>query len=400
MKRNAVYGVGAGINGREAAMQAAQHALDQLGTFRPALALVFIAQEYSSAEVLSGLTGLLGDTPLWGFSTIRPFTNGGEQPRSVVVALLTGSYNLASTHWFPNYSSDSGETARQLLERIHREVFLPQQIILAADGANGSLMPLINALGDLPVNTAGCMASSDPTLGKTFQLGANQTGAGGLAAVFLGGQFQVGAAIAQGWRDLGVYYRVTRAKDVWLQALDGVPTAEIFSQLFGYTAREWAFPPLTELIRLYPFGIEVTQGGEAGNSRPLLIRSGLRMEMDGSLRMSAPVPVGSVAYLMIGEPSACLQAARQAVSSALASLGQNTRPLLAVALVDAAWQILLESRPSALSEALSAELNLIHPGFPLIGAYTFGQLVRPSLNQLPILHNQNLELLIIGETQN
>ncbi len=88
------------------------------------------------------------------------------------------------------------------------------------------------------------------------------------------------------------------------------------------------------------------------------------------------------------------------MGSALANLGQNTRPLLAVALVDAAWQILLESRPSVLSEALSAELNLIHPDFPLIGAYTFGQLVRPSLNQLPILHNQNLELLIIGEAQN
>lgn len=404
MRRNAVYGVGVGINGREAVMQATQNALDQLGTSRPVLALVFVSQEFSTAEVLNGLTGLLGDTPLWGFSTVRPLTSGGDQPRSVVVALLTGNNNRAAVHWYPDYAGDSSGFARQFIQNLRQEVFFPQQILLAADGINGSLIPLMNSLADLPVKIAGCMASGDPLLGKTFQLGGNQAGPGGLSAAFLSGHFQVGVGVAQGWHDLGIYYRVTRARDVWLQALDGISTAEVFARMFGYTAREWAFPPLTEMTRLYPFGVEIPKEGDVApsggkNSSELLIRSALRVEVDGSLRMSAPVPLGSVVHLMTGEPDACLKAARQAVRNALDDLGKNVRPLLAVALVDTAWQLLFESRPSALSEALSSELKIIHPDLPLVGAYTFGQLVRPAPDQLPILHNQNLELLIIGEVQ-
>ena len=34
---------------------------------------------------------------------------------------------------------------------------------------------------------------------------------------------------------------------------------------------------------------------------------------------------------------------------------------------------------------------------PLVGAYTFGQLIRPDATKPPVLHNQNLALVIIGE---
>src|SRR5512146_1629278 len=105
MKRNnAVYGVGIGINGREAAMQATQRALDQIGTSKPVLALVFVSQEFNITEVLGGLTSLLGETPLWGFSTLKPITGEGDQPRSVVVALITGTDLKAQVFWYPNFA--------------------------------------------------------------------------------------------------------------------------------------------------------------------------------------------------------------------------------------------------------------------------------------------------------
>jgi hypothetical protein len=80
------------------------------------------------------------------------------------------------------------------------------------------------------------------------------------------------------------------------------------------------------------------------------------------------------------------------VRDALAALGK-AKPLLAMAFVDAAWQLLLESRPNQLSAALKASLGEI----PLVGAYTFGQLTRPDLDRPPVLHNQNLSVLIFGE---
>ncbi len=402
MKRHGVYGTGVGINGRDAAMQATQRALDQLGTARPVLALVFVSQEFNMAEVLTTLTGLLGETPLWGFSTLRPLTESGDQPRSVVVALLTGAENHALLRWFPGYIRDSNGAARQLAQSLRQEVFLPQHLLLAADGINGSLLPLCAALEEFPVFVSGCMASGDPTMGKTFQVGGSQAGPGGLAAAALGGRFRVGSGLAQGWRDVGVSFQATRTRDVWLQALDGAPAAETYSRMFGYSTREWALPPLTDLARLYSLGVEIPskegqQRGEGNRSPALLLRSILRVEIDGSLRLSAPVPEGVTVHLMSGDLDTCLQAARQAARQALAALEVNARPLLAVALVDAAWQLLLETRPRALVETLAEELKTAHADIPLVGAYTYGQLIRPALDQPPVLHNQNLALLVIGE---
>jgi hypothetical protein len=394
----AVYGVGIGINGREAAMQATQRSLDQLGTAKPVLALVFVSQEFNIAEVLAGLTSLLGETPLWGFSTTRPVTGDGDHPRSVVVALLSGAENKVSVQWFPAYSQDSSGVARQLVQNLRQDVFLPQQILLVADGINGSLGPLCNALAGLPVHVTGCMAAGEPSLGKTYQIGKNQAGPGSLTAAYLGGRFRVGVGLAHGWKDLGVYFRATRTRDVWVQTLDGISAAETYARLLGYTAREWAFPPLTDMARLYPLGVELYSPDGVSpfietEADSLLIRSALRVEVDGSLRMSAPVPEGAVVHLMTGDPDACLKAAQEAARQALAALGKNARPILAVVLVDAAWQLLFEARPGALASTLKAALGEL----PVVGAYTFGQLVRPAIDSPLVLHNQNLQLLVFGE---
>ncbi len=398
MKRNAVFGVGIGINGRDAAMQATQHALDQLGTAKPVLALVFVSQEFTISEVLAGLTSLLGETPLWGFSTIDPITGDGDQPRSVVVALITGSDLKAQVHWYPNYAQDSPATARQFIQALKQDIFLPQEILIVADGINGSLVPVCNALGELDVRVAGCMASGEPSMGKTYSIGKNQAGPGALAAAVLGGRFRVGVGLAHGWMDLGVYFRATRTRDVWVQSLDDRPAAEIYARYLGYSAREWAFPPLTDMARLYPLGVEMpARHGKTGpfieaDPGNLLIRSALRVEVDGSLRMSAPVPEGSVVHLMTGDPEACLDSAVQAVKTALSALGK-AKPLLAVALIDASWQLLFESRQNQLSNVLKTALG----DTPLVGAYTFGQLMRPAPDQTPVLHNQNLEVLVFAE---
>jgi hypothetical protein len=400
LKRSpAAFGVGDGITGRVAAVKATQRALDQLGAARPALALVFAAQEFDIQDVLAGLAAPLGETPLWGFSTTCPLTGSGDQPRAVVVALLTGAENKAQVRWLPNYARESAVAARQFVAALRQDVFLPHEILLAADGINGSLAPVLEALGRLGVRVSGCAAAGDPSLGKTFGIGQNQAGPGGLAALSLGGSLRLGAGLGHGWRDLGVYFQVTRARDGWVQMLDGFPAVEAYARCFGYPAREWSFPPLSNMARLYPLGVEQPPARIATAPSPgettapdLLIRSPLRVEVDGSLRMSAPLPEGAVAHLMAGDADACLDAARSAARQALADLGPAS-PLLAVALVDAAWQALLETRPGQLSTALQSALGQV----PLVGAYTFGQLARPAPGAGSILHNQNISVLVIGE---
>ena len=368
-------------------MQATQHALDQSGAARPVLALAFVAQEFDVAEALSGLSVLLGDTPVWGFSTLRPISDEGDQPRAVVVALLTGSELKASVAWYPHYTQDSQGTARQVMQALQQTAFLPQEVLLAADGINGSLLPLCSALESTSYGVAGGMAAGELALGKTYQMGKNQCGPGALSVAVLGGRFRLGVGVAHGWRSVGAFFRATRTRDVWVQTLDGAPAVESYTRYFGYSAREWAFPPLTDMARLYPLGVET----EAG-SADLLLRSALRVEVDGSLRMSAPVPEGAVVHLMVGDPAACQQAARAAAHQALEHLGK-ARPMLALALVDAAWADLFETRPTQVAAALKSALGEI----PLVGAYTFGQVARPERKAAPVLYNQNLALLLFGE---
>ncbi len=121
------------------------------------------------------------------------------------------------------------------------------------------------------------------------------------------------------------------------------------------------------------------------------MRSPLRVEVDGSLRMSAPVSEGAVAHLMLGDADACLKAAEQAAQQALHDL-EPVRPLVALVFVDLAWQFLFGTRSNLLPEVIQEALGSV----PMVGAYTLGQVARPSPSAAPEIYNQSVEVVLIG----
>jgi hypothetical protein len=389
MTRLAVYGAAQGLDGRDAAIKATQMALDQLGALKPVFAIVLAAEEYEPGEVVSGLSGLLGDTPLWGLSTLMPLTGDTEKPRSVVVALIAGTDMKASVMWLPGYAEDSQEAARQVTRVLRGELLLPQALLAAADGVSGSLLPLCAGLADLPLAAEGCLASGGYSSGKTFVFGKGRAAAGAMAAAVLSGRFRLGSASAHGWQDTGMHYVVTKARDVWVHTLDEQPVTEILEKIFLRPAREWSFPPLNELIRLYPLGMEPVLREDE-----LILRSPLRIEVDGSMRMSTPVPEGARVHLMLGDPEACLRAAESAARQALTNLGA-ARPLVALATIDLAWLYLFEIRPNQVASVLQDALGSV----PLVGAYTLGQMTRGSINSTPAMYNQGVTVQILGATE-
>lgn len=388
MTRLAIYGAAQGLDGRDAAMKATQKALDQLGALRPVLGIAIVSEEFDVQEALLGLSSLVGDTPLWGISTVMPIQGGADLPRSVVVVLLAGNDLKAVVHWLPNFAEDSQEAARQVSRLLRQELILPQGVLLAAEGVGGSLLPACSSIADLPIPVAGCLASGGYTSGKTYLIGKNQSGPMAMTAAVLGGRFRLSSAVGHGWRDTGLHFTVTKAHDVWVDTLDGAPAAEMYERNFGHTAREWAFPPLSDLTRLYPLGVEVQPG-----SPELMLRSPLRAEVDGRLRMSAPVAEGSVVHLMLGDPQACLKSAEEAVYRAIEGLN-GARPLAALGFIDLAWQYLFETRVNEVPEAIQEALGSI----PLVGAYTLGQVARPTLQGAPVIYNQCAQIVLIGCT--
>lgn len=397
MSNSTGIGFGCGWDGREAARQAVQRALDALGGNRPTLALVFIAQEFSSPEILQAINGHLGNVPTWGFSTTCPLSADGEQPRTVGVALLSGGGYKAHVNWLPNFSQDVSGVTTQFARAVRSQAGLAQGItqanmqavLLAADGVSGDAAPLCETINQMNIHVAGCLASGDYRQGRTHCLGGAHAESGALSALFLGGQLRLGLGIGHGWKDTGWTWRVTRVRDVWVQGLDDVSPAKAFAAALGYPENEWAFPPLSEYIRQYPLGIE-TQTADS-----LLLRSPLRMEVDGNLRMNTRLSEGQIAHLMVGDPDACLAAVRSAAGEALRSLGSAT-PLVGLVLVDQAWQTLLEGRKDALFQQICETL----PDIPLIGGYTLGQFAWPAPSAAASqLVNQHALIALIGEAE-
>jgi hypothetical protein len=367
------------LNGREAGLQAAHQALNTLGSANPALGFVIASHQYQARDVISGVSSLLGDTPLIGSSSPVGLTGAGLHPNSVVVAFLNGDFQ-AETHWLPGYAQSGREAGSRLSKQITDKEAV-RALLLFADGFNGDADQLCSAL-PTGIQLAGALSSGDLHTGHSYQLAGPQTGTGALTAAILRGDVSVGIGHAHGWNPVGSQFRVTRSRGFWLRTLDGRPASETYAQLFGYPAREWAFPPLSHLARLYPLGVE--QGDQ------MLIRSPIRVEADGSFRMNAPVRDGVDAYLLVGSRASCEQAAQYAAQHAIQQLN-GKKPVFALVLVDIAWEMLLKSHPGIEIESIQ---EILGKDVPIAGGYTLGQIVPGKDDDaVPQLLNQHIVVI-------
>lgn len=380
----AAVGQSLAADGREAGLQAAQQALDRLGRGRVAFGWVIASSMYPIQQVQTGIFDLLGDVPLIGFSTSAELTVDGRFKRSVVVGLFSGDDVEARAGWWPDFTQDSRTSAQHMLKMLQPNADQAETLLLMADGLNGDAGLVCDALSNSGYAVAGGLAGGEVGRGRTFQVGGRQSGNGGLAAMVLSGNVVVGVGAAHGWHPVGALARLTRVQGQWVRTLDSQQANETYARWFGYPARDWAFPPLNDLVRLYPLAF---QDGDQQ-----VVRSPLRVEADGSLRMNTRLPEGKTVDLMIGSAAACAQAARQATQQALVNLGPTT-PRAAVLLVDVAWQLMLDNQPQkeiqVVREVLGAEI-------PVMGGYTFGQLGRLSPKGPVHLMNQHMEVILFG----
>jgi hypothetical protein len=371
------------LDGREAGLQSAHQALNHMGASTPGLAIVVASHQYQAREVYNGVSSLLGDVPMIGFSSPAGLTKDGMHPHSVVTALLAGDFN-ADTLWLPGYAQSGRETAAKVEQRAAAREGQPSMLFFA-DGFNGDAEQFCGGLFS-GMKVMGGLSSGDLHTGNTYQMAGSQTGAGGLVAAFLRGNLKLGVGSDHGWDPVGRQFRITRSRGFWLRTLDGRPASETYAGLFGYPARDWAFPPLNYLSRLYPLGIE--QGEE------LVVRAPIRVEADGSFRMNAAIREGIDAYLLVGSRAACERGARQAAQQALLQLG-DAKPAFALVLVDVAWQMLLKAQPGVEIDAVQ---EILGTKIPIAGGYTLGQ-VTPADSAAPKFLNQHIVVIVFGENQ-
>lgn len=391
MAISAYIGTSQALYGRDAATQATHRALEQVGRNPIFLGIVISSYHHPIQQVLSGVSALVGDTPLIGFGTSAEITPDGVTHHSSIVILLTGENISARADWLPGFGEDSRGVTQRMANSL--QLFRSEgSLLLIADGFNGDVKQVFATLPAGDFKIAGCLAGGDLHQARTYQIGGRQSGTNGLAAALISGNQAMGVGAAHGWQSFGAYFKVTSASGLWIRTLDGRRVSEVYSELFNYPVRDWAFPPLNEIVRLYPLGLE-SKGQDS-----MLIRSPLRMESDGSLRMNTSIPEGSSVNILIGSTSNCLEAAKNATRQALQDLGK-ARPVLALVMPDVSWQKLFQATPGleiqAVREVLGADV-------PIVGGYTFGQIGNPSGDherKIPELLNQHFEIILFGDKE-
>lgn len=380
------------MQARDAGAEAARQAMEKVGLAPIVFAWVIVSHAFGIQETVNGVVDVLGNTSLLGFSTSAELTTDGRSRRSVVVAVLAGTDIQSRAGWWPDYAQDSRAIGQAMLRSLRPDGENGEILLMMADGVNGDADDLCRAMRDGGYFVAGCLAGGELWRGRTFQVGGRSSGSGGLAAAVLSGNIVVGLGAAHGWLPVGAVSRLTRVQGQWVRMLDGMPVSETYSRLFGYPARSWCYPPLNELVRLYPLGLPEA-GAESAEVESLRVRAPLRMEADGSLRMNSGLPEGEMVELMIGSPEACRQAAYQAAVQARQALGR-TQPRLALVLVDVAWQTLFDLDRNAEVECLRQALG---PDVPIAGGYTFGQIARLQVQAPVQLLNQHLLIILFGD---
>lgn len=387
MTLTAAVGQAQAFDGKEAGLQATHEALKKLGMETPNLAIVVASRYYDPKKVANSVASLLGDTPTIGFSSASTLTKDGQIKNSVAVALLSSPTLKASEHWLPGYAQSGRDTATTLRELASATGGADQKILFFADGFNGDAEQMCLALTGAEFSMIGGLSSGNPHTGATSQIAGKQSGSGSLAAALIEGKMKVGVGSDHGWRPVGSQFRVTRSRGFWIRTLNGHPASEAYAQLFGYPAREWGFPPLNYLVRLYPLGIEIGQD--------VLVRSALRVEADGSFRMNAPVRDGMDAYLLTGSPATCIEAAHRAAQKARFALG-GTKPKLILILADIAWQMLFKAQTGAEVKAVQ---DILGSDIPIIGGYTLGQVIPGKDESPPEFLNQHITVIAFGEDE-
>ncbi len=373
------------IDGRQAGLQATHMALNRLGRLSPTLGFVVASHLYQAQEVANGLSGLLGDVPVVGFSTPAALTNEGLYPHSVGVGIISADGVESRPHWISGYAQSSREAAGELTRALTEHN--AETALFFSDGFNGDAEQFCEALTREKIQIAGGLSSGDLHTGNTSQMAGLQTGTGALAVLTIKGKLRIGIGAAHGWDPVGTLLRVTRSRGFWVRTLNSKPASETYAELFDYPAREWGFPPLSHLARLYPLGIE--QGEE------ITVRAPIRVEADGSFRMNAPVREGSDAFVLVGNRFRCQKAAEEAAQQALRDMN-GAKPAFALVLVDVAWQMLLKADPGI---EVSAVQNIIGEDVPILGGYTLGQVTPPKEEGRPQFLNQHIVVIVFGEEE-
>lgn len=379
------FGEAQELDSRQAGAVATRRALDKIGGAPVRFGFILSSSQHNMSQVLSGVTSLLGNTPLFGFN-VSNFISGQDLPRTVQVLLLAGQEIHAFADWWPDFSKMS----RVALRSHFAELYLNRNdfpvLLTAQNGYDAREGVITEALLKKTHSYFGLLAVGNDLDRKTYEIGGASAGMDGLAVAVLKGNIHFHIYRAHAWEPLGIILNITNVRDLSIRTINERPAVEIYGNIFGGSSEDWMKPPLNSIVSAYPLGMEIDEG-----KRKLI--TPIKFNEDGSLRLNSLVSEGSQVNLLISNPEASLSAVHRAVVGAKNELGE-TAPIALFVFADQAWYHLLEGRMNLLKDIFKQTFGDLVPVF---GGFTLGQFLNRSSENAPVLTQGELNILVLSK---
>jgi small ligand-binding sensory domain FIST len=234
----------------DAAAEAGERALAEMGVDRPDWCVAFVSAEHGAnvGDLVSTLSKITGTPYIVGCSAAGVLAQGREIEAGPCVGVLTvASDQIRATPFLFLDDGDHGLTVgvrlgqRMASSKNSRDLLLvwPDPYHIRPDRL---LHGLDAALGTVPV--AGAAASAALGSEGTFQFSGAESGRAAVSGLRLGGDFRHHVAITQGCRPLGRPLTVTRAHENLILEVEGRPALEMLRERAPGGSLESADEPL------------------------------------------------------------------------------------------------------------------------------------------------------------
>lgn len=398
MALKAGVGYGHGDDSYVAGVNAAQDALNSLGSDTADAALVFASVQYDQEKMLAGVRSVVGQALIAGCSTAGEITTEGPLPKHSIAVMLVKSDTIK---FFGGVGENiaagpraAGKRAGDLVKTkagTDLRAFMMFPDVLAGNGAD-IVRGVLDSLGEhFPV--VGGAAGDDFKFVKTYQYLDDKVYSGAVVGLGLTGNFKIGIGVKHGWIPVGVALKVTKSEGSVLHELDGKPAISIYEDYFGTEeAKQLRTDTLAKLAITYPLGMKV-----AGNDE-MLIRDPITVDEKGSITCAAEIPTGSEIQLMVGSKEEAVKVAKIAAQNAVEQLDGAMPKMVVIFNCIARNKLFGENSPSeiqAIQEAVGADV-------PLIGFYTYGEQaplggeVRNIEKCNPAFHNETVVICVLA----
>lgn len=261
-------GTGSSLNhsGEAAGREAAESALSSAGISEADWALVFYTfpHQWKSLEMLKSICAALGTENVSGCSGIGLLTDKGEVEGEPAVAVLAvQSDTVTATTFLVDSAMDDGlasgvKVAQSIAQKITKGEAGNKLLALLPDPFTNHSEYLFTGIESKldPIDIVGATSSLHPGINETYQCQGSNSVMGGVAGLYLEGDFNHKIGITQGCQPTGKPFTITSSEGNLIFELDGksafdVMKAQIPDVLLGELAEIprlvfAAFPPNPE----------------------------------------------------------------------------------------------------------------------------------------------------------